>query len=158
MSEKEGAPKNGPSAAVLTTLASSSNMWVQLSTVALVAISGFGNWAATWESSDRNKQEIVQKADRIRAEAKQQIDDIHKWIAESQDEFHKGNIDSSINRRILSQFKDEMSDFERRQMVMLSNQSSMLENQGKILAEQNKIMDQMHGWVEEHKKQEKPQE
>src|SRR4029077_2355640 len=136
------APKNSNSA-VLTTLASSSNMWVQLSTVALVAISGLGNWAATWTSADRNKQAITEKADKIREEARKQLDDIHKWSIDSQDDFHKGNIDSSVNRRILSQMKDELSDFERRQLGVLGNQSTILENQNKILAEHHQIIEQL---------------
>jgi hypothetical protein len=146
-------PGGNGTANLLTTLAQSGNQWVQLATVGLVALSGVGNWVATWNSSDRNKQEIEisrrvawEGEQRIREEVRRQIDDIHKWIQDSTDEFHKGNVDSAQNRRSLGEFKEELAAFEARQLAVLNNQNS-------IMANQTKILNDLQNFVKERQKQ-----
>ena len=142
---------------LLTALAQSGHQWVQLATVALVALSGIGNFIITSSSSDRNRQEIeinrrvaYEGEQRIRDEVRRQIEDIHKWIRESQDEFHKGNIDTASNKKTLAQFGEELIGFEKRQLVALENQKSILNNQTQILTE-------IHAFMLERKKQLKQQ-
>src|SRR5215831_15501129 len=92
-------PPNGMSS-VLTSLAHSTDRWVQLGTLALIAFSGLRNWVATWNSADRNKEEIeinrrvaAEGEARIRTEVIRQVQEIHGWLRESADEFHKDNED-----------------------------------------------------------------
>ena len=94
---------------LLTTLASSGDNWVKLGTLVLVGLAGLGNLVTTWNSSNRNREEIEfsrrvnsEGQERIRKQIRQQIDDIHTWMEanhqfwkESRDEFHKGNEDSA---------------------------------------------------------------
>jgi hypothetical protein len=143
-------PANGnEKAKLLTTLAQSPNQWVQLATVGLVAMSGIGNWAATWNSSDRNKSEIeisrqvaFEGQQRIREEARRQIDDIHKWMGDALDEFHRGNADSAANRKILAKAQDQLVEFERRQTIALENQVQIVKTQGQILTEVREMVEQ----------------
>jgi hypothetical protein len=132
---------------VLSTLAQSSNQWVQLATVGLVALSGFGNWAATWNSADRNKAEIevsrkvaFEGEQRIKAELVKQVAEIHTWMRESTDEFHKGNADSATNRKTLVGFREDLTAFEIRQLSELTNQEKILETQTTILKEIHEIV------------------
>ena len=106
---------------LLKTLAHSSDKWVQLGTLGLIALSGLGNWAATWNSADRNKSEIeisrrvnFEGEQRIKAELVRQVAEIHAWMKDATDEFHKGNADSAANRKSLAQLSDEINDIERR--------------------------------------------
>jgi hypothetical protein len=145
---------------LLTTLASSGDNWVKLGTLVLVGLAGLGNWVATWNSSNRNREEIEfsrrvssEGQERIREQMRQQIDDIHTWMEanrrfwkESTDEFHKGNEDSAQNNKILSQFKEELKGFEARQLSELNNQGNILKNQTNILSE-------LHDFVKERQKQ-----
>lgn len=114
-------PKPNGMTAVLSALAQSANKWVQLGTLGLIGLTGFGNWAATWNSSDRNKQEIEisrrvawEGEQRIRAEVIKQVADIHEWMRNATDEFHKGNEDSAYNRKTLAKLSDELDDIQRR--------------------------------------------
>lgn len=132
-------PTPNGTAAAISTLASSSNMWVQMATVALVALSGFSNFAATWKSADRNKEEIVDGQNRIRNEVIKQVADIHQWIMDSQEEFHKGNTDTAANRKTLLQFKEEVEDFERRQIKILDNQNALMAVDSKLLSETHEM-------------------
>jgi len=102
-------------AALLNTLASTGDHWVKLGTLALVAVVGIGNWLATWNSSDRNKEEIEisrrvawEGEQRIREDVRHQIDDIHTWMDQARAEFHKGNEDSANNRRMLQRLVDKL--------------------------------------------------
>jgi hypothetical protein len=151
--KQNGATTGNGTAKLLTVLAQSGNQWVQLATVGLVALSGVGNWVATWNSSDRNKQEIEisrrvawEGEQRIREEVRHQIEDIHKWIQDSIDEFHKGNADSAQNKRLLGEFKEELAGFEARQLAVLNNQNS-------IMANQTQLLNDLHNFVKECQKQ-----
>lgn len=93
---------------LLTSLASSSNKYVQLGTLAVIVISGFGNWVATWNSADRNKTEIEisrrvawEGEQRIREDVRNKVEEIHRWMKGATDEFHEGNADSEANRKML---------------------------------------------------------
>jgi Flp pilus assembly protein TadB len=118
----EKPPQNGSAGitSVLTTLASSGNTWVQLATVGMIAFSGIGNWVATWNSADRNKQEIEvsrrvawEGEQRIREDVRKQINDMHEWMDKAKEEFHRGNQDSASNRQILLKLTEQLNDMER---------------------------------------------
>jgi hypothetical protein len=145
-------PKQNGMAALLTTLAQSGHQWVQLATVALVAISGLGNWVATWNSGDKSRQEIEisrrvawEGEQRIKAELVKQVAEIHKWMQEATAEFHQGNTDSAANRKLLGLFKEELDAFEARQLAALNNQNAILRNQTDILNE-------LHVYVKERQR------
>ena|SRR5215831_4842479 len=147
-----GSKPNGASQ-LLTLLAQSGDKWIQFGVLVLVGISGIGNWAATWNSSDRNKQEIEmsrrvawESNERIRQEVIKQVADIHEWMKEATDEFHKGNKDSATNRQTLDEFKSELAGFEKRQMAVLSNQTS-------IMNSQTAILEKLHGFVKERQEE-----
>src|ERR1700759_5704826 len=122
---------------LLSTLAQSGNQWVQFGTLALIALTGFGNWISTWKAADTNRTEIVQGQERIRAEVIRQVKDIHDWIESSKEEFHQGNLDAATNKKTLVKFKTDLDDFEARQM-------KLLENQGKILETDTALLQEMH--------------
>lgn len=140
--------------AALSTLAQSSNRWVQLGTLGLIAFSGFGNWVATWNSSDRNKQEIEisrrvawEGEQRIRDEVRKQVADIHEWMRNATAEFHQGNEDSAKNRKTLAGILDDIHASQANQIRMLQNQTTLLkgqnaamENDSRILAEINRAL------------------
>jgi len=135
-------------AALLTTLAQSPHQWVQLVTVALIAVTGIGNWVATWNSADRNKTEIeisrrvaAEGEQRIKAEFVRQVSEIHSWMHDATDEFHRGNADSAENRKMLAASQSELVEFERRQTLALDNQT-------KIIRTQNQILEEIHQIVE----------
>lgn len=116
-------------ASVLSTLASSSNMWVQLGTVGLVAISGFSNWAATWNSADRNKSEIEisrrvawEGEQRIKAEVIRQVQEMHDWIQQARVAFAQGNSDSAENRKMLAKLTEDVNNIERKLNTKSSSQ------------------------------------
>jgi Flp pilus assembly protein TadB len=107
---------------LLHKLAASGDRWVQFGIVVLVGLSGLGNWAATWNSADRNKAEIEisrrvawEGEQRIKAQVSQQVAEIHKWMREATDEFHKGNEDSAYNRNLLDQIKKELDEMKESQ-------------------------------------------
>jgi|SRR5215471_21169956 len=142
--------KQNGSQSVLATLASSPNQWVQLATVGLVALSGFSNFAATWNSSDRNKTEIEvsrriveENTQRIREEARKQLDDLHTWIMNSTDEFHRGNEDSAANRRALARILDNVEGAIKNQTALLAGQKTMMENDSAVLGEVHKLVEQL---------------
>ena len=127
---------------LLTTLASSGHAWVQFGTLVLIGITGFGNWVATWNSADRNKQEIEinrrvawEGEQRLKAELIRQVADIHDWMRKATEEFHQGNEDSAANRKLLGVFKEELEGFEARQLAVLNNQNKIMDNQTAILKE-----------------------
>ena len=112
---------NNGTSSVLSTLASSSNMWVQLSTVGLVAVSGFSNWAATWNSADRNKSEIeisrrvaFEGEQRIKAEVIRQVHEMHDWMDQARAAFARGNNDSAENRKMLVKLTEDISGIEKK--------------------------------------------
>jgi hypothetical protein len=118
---------------ILSTLAGSSNAWIQFGTLAMIGLSGFGNWVATWNSADRNKTEIevsrrvaLEGEQRIKLEVIRQVDEIHSWIQNSNAEFHQGNADTAQNKKILLALKDEVAGFEKRQEQMLETQGAIL--------------------------------
>ena len=138
---------------LLNALAQSPHQWVQLATVALVALTGFANWAATQNSGDRSRHEIeearranTEGQQRIKDEVVRQVAEIHSWLKQAQEEFHAGNADSANNRKILLAFKDELAAFETRQLAALDNQTAILKNQSAILQ-------QLHQFMSERKKQ-----
>jgi hypothetical protein len=107
MPTSENSNKNG-TIALLSRLAQSGHPYVQLGILVLVGLSGLGNWVATWNSANRNKDEIevsrrvnYEGQQRIREEVARQVSEIHRWINESRDEFHNGNKDSAANRQML---------------------------------------------------------
>jgi hypothetical protein len=144
------APKPNGTAGVLSTLASSGNQWVQLATVGLVALSGFGNWTAT----NRNKEEITAGQERIREVVIRQVDEIHEWIEKSRAEFHQGNEDSAANRKLLTAImREDLQAFEDRQQTALNNQNKIMQSQTQILENDtlllrniNKIVEQFAAW------------
>src|SRR5215471_6528604 len=127
---------------VLSTLAQSGHAWVQFGTLALIGLSGLGNWVATWNSADRNKSEIEinrrvawEGEQRIKQEVLKQVSDIHQWMKEATDEFHSGNADSAQNKKMLTQFREDLDGFEARQLAVLQNQNSIMQSQTEILKE-----------------------
>jgi hypothetical protein len=154
-----GAPESSSSnhtksvVGLLTTLAQSGHAWVQFGTLILIALTGFGNWVATWNSADRNRTEIEisrrvawEGEQRIKAELVRQVAEIHRWMQDATDEFHRGNADPAENRKSLKVFQSELTDFESRQLTALENQNRMLENQAKILNE-------IHSFVKERERE-----
>jgi hypothetical protein len=140
-------------AALLTTLAQSSHAWVQFGTLLLVGLAGLGNWVATWNSSNQNRQEIEvsrrvnwEGQERLKAELIRQVDEIHSWMREATGEFHQGNADSSQNKKILVQFKEDLEGFEARQLAVLNNQNQIMRNQTEMIQE-------IHAFVQQRKKQ-----
>jgi hypothetical protein len=111
-------PPNG-ALALLSTLAHSSDKWVQLGTLGLIGLSGFGNWVATWNSANQNRQEIEvsrrvnwEGQERVRAEVVRQIQEIHTWMRNATEEFHRGNEDSAANRKTLKELAEDMEKLE----------------------------------------------
>jgi hypothetical protein len=140
-----------PQNSVLTTLAGSSHAWVQLATVALVAVSGFSNWFATNNSAARSQAELEmnrratnESEARIKAEVARQVADIHSWLTQATDEFHQGNADSAANRKTLLELvaaqQDNITQFETRVTALLTNQGSILKNQTELLQGQNRLL------------------
>jgi Flp pilus assembly protein TadB len=100
---------------LLSALAHSTNKYVQVTTLILIALAGIGNWIATWNSANQNKNEIeisrtvaAQGEARIKAEMIAQVAEIHRWIQAATDEFHKGNEDSAANRKTLDTLKTKI--------------------------------------------------
>jgi hypothetical protein len=111
-------PSNG-ALSLLSTLAHSTDKWVQLGTLGLIAFSGFGNWVATWNSANQNRQEIEvsrrvnwEGQERVRTEVVRQIQEIHTWMRNATEEFHKGNEDSAANRKMLKELAEDMEKLE----------------------------------------------
>jgi hypothetical protein len=107
--------------ALLTTLAQSGHAWIQAGTLILVAATGFFNWAATWNASDRNKLELEtnrrigwESEQRIRDEMRKQLTEVHDWIRESRDDFSRGNQDSAENRKMLTTVIQDLNGIERK--------------------------------------------
>jgi len=122
-------PQPNGTTQLLATLAQSGDKWIQFGILCLVGLSGLGNFFATQTAQLQN----TAGQDRIRVEVREQIAEMHtwiqqnrEWIKQSVDEFHKGNADSSENRKILEQFKEEIIGFEKRQLAMLNNQTEIL--------------------------------
>jgi hypothetical protein len=113
-------PPNGM-VALLMTLAHSGDKWVQLGTLGLIAFSGVGNWVATWNSADRNKNEIEisrratwEANERVRLEVIKQVSEIHDWIQQAKSAFAQGNTDSAENRRMLVKLTQDVDELERK--------------------------------------------
>ena len=143
-------PQN--SSGILTTLAGSSHAWVQLATVALVALSGVGNWIATNQSAARSQAELElnrratgESETRLKAELVRKVAEIHSWLKDAQAEFHQGNLDSAANRKTLLELvnaqQTNINDFETRLTALLSNQGNMLKNQNDLLQGQTKMLE-----------------
>jgi len=135
-------PKQNGVTHLLSILAKSADKWVQLGTLVLIGLSGFGNWVATWNSADRNKVEIEinrrvawEGEQRIKQEVIKQVNEIHQWMKEATEEFHNGNADSAANKRLLLGFKEELVNFEKRQLTALDNQTTIIKGQTQILKE-----------------------
>jgi hypothetical protein len=153
-------PPNGL-VSVLSSLATSGNKWVQFGTLGLIGLSGVGNWVATWNSANQNRQEIEvsrrvnwEGQERVRAEVVRQIEEIHSWMQEATDEFHKGNADSAVNRKLLTKLmRDDLESYEQRQQAALDNQqkimaaqSKILENDSTLIRETHKIVTNLEEW------------
>jgi Flp pilus assembly protein TadB len=113
-------PSNGM-VSLLATLAQSTNKWVQLGTLALIGLSGLGNWMATWNSADRNKTEIEisrrvawEGEQRIKAEVVRQIQEMHDWVDQARTAFSQGNADSAENRKMLSKLTQDVDELKRK--------------------------------------------
>jgi hypothetical protein len=131
---EEGQKANG-TRALLATLAQSGHAWIQFGTLVLIGLSGFGNWAATWNSADRNKNEIEvsrrvawEGEQRIKTVLVQQVSEIHAWLKGATEEFHKGNEDSAVARKILADMKTELDGYEARQLQELVSIDQSLKN------------------------------
>lgn len=124
---------------LLSTLARSSDRWVQLATLGLIAFSGFGNWAATNNASQQTFAGQLE----IRREAREQLNDLHRWIQGNMDEFHKGNEDVAANRRTLQKVIEEIHQAEKNQTLLLENQAKILENDAIVLAEVRKGVEKL---------------
>ncbi len=96
--------------AVLTTLAQSSNKWVQLATVGLVGLTGFGNWIATHQDGVETRTEL----NASRLQAFRNIKDLHDAL-EDFEKRQKAMLDGL--------------------QLSARNQQQMLDNQGRILSE-----------------------
>jgi hypothetical protein len=116
-------PPNPPNGmvALLSTLAHSSDKWVQLGTLGLIGLSGIGNWVATWNSADRNKNEIEisrrvawEGEQRIKAEVVAQVREMHDWIEQARTSFSQGNADSAENRKMLVKLTQDVDELERK--------------------------------------------
>ena len=125
--------KSNGTLVLLSTLAKSGHAWVQGGTLVLIALSGFGNWVATWNSADRNKAEIEvsrrvawESEQRVKQELVTQVAEIHGWLKEAATEFHQGNIDSAWTRKTLAGITDELKDFEDRQKQELDGIKQVL--------------------------------
>jgi len=148
---------------VLTSLAQSTDKGVQFGTLALIALSGFGNWFATSNSGDRNRQEIEinrriawEGEERIRAELVRQVAEIHNWVRESADEFHKGNEDAAASRKMLVELvkiDEELEKTEKRLVASLENQTRMLENQGQMLDNQAQGVKSLQNIIQKFRQQ-----
>ena len=153
--------RNNSASGVLSSLAQSPHSLVQLATVALVALSGLGNWVATTNSGERNKAEIelnravaAQSEARLKAVLVQQVAEIHAWLTDATAEFHQGNADSAANRKTLLEVvgaqQSNIDAFEARVTNLLANQSSMLKNQSDLLAGQTKMLEALHKDASSH--------
>jgi hypothetical protein len=118
--EQPAKPNGNGLTAALNTLAKSGDKMIQFGTLGLIACSGLGNWVATWNSANQNKQEIEvnrrvawEGEQRIREDVRRQVDEMHRWIKESSEEFHKGNADSAANRKMLTRLQDEVEELKR---------------------------------------------
>lgn len=106
--------------ALLTTLAQSGHAWVQFGTLLLIAVTGVFNWVATWNASDRNKEELQvnrrvawEGEQRLREDMRKQLQEVHDWIKESKDDFNRGNQDSAENRKMLTNLLQDVNGIER---------------------------------------------
>jgi len=163
MSEEQesGAPappnKRNGMVSLLSALAHSTDKWVQLGTLGLIGLTGLGNWLATWNSGDKNRQEIEinrrvawEGEQRIKAELVKQVSEIHSWMREATDEFHKGNADSAANRKTLNQIvREDLEGFEKRQEAALDNQNKIMAVQSKILENDTVLIREIHTVVEQ---------
>lgn len=70
-------PKGNGMSGLLTTIAGGGDNWIKLATLALVAISGSGNFLATTKTADYNGDEIRR--------AVQEIHDIHGVLVQTVD-------------------------------------------------------------------------
>jgi hypothetical protein len=111
-------PPNGL-VSILSILAHSTDKWVQFGTLGLIALTGLGNWVATWNAANANRQEIEvsrrvnwEGQERVKAEVIRQVEEIHTWMRDATDEFHKGNADSAANRKLLIKVQDNLDDLE----------------------------------------------
>lgn len=99
----------------LAQLAQSGHAWIQFGTLALIGLSGIGNWVATWNSANQNKEQIEinrriswEGEQRIREDVRRQVAEIHDWIRESKDDFDRGNADSAANKRTLNELENKV--------------------------------------------------
>jgi Flp pilus assembly protein TadB len=102
--------KSNGAIALLAKLAQSGHAWVQFGILVLVGLSGLGNWVATWNSANRNKEEIEvnrrvawEGEQRIRDDVRRQVEEMHRWMTDATKEFHQGNQDSAANRKMLEE-------------------------------------------------------
>lgn len=141
------AKKANGMAHVLASLATSGSAWVQLGTLALIGLSGLGNWIATWNSANENKAQIEinrrvawEGEQRIRDDVRREIQEIHEWIRESKDDFEKGNRDSAANRKMLGGIVEEIHAGQENQTKLLENQTALLRGQKVVLENDAKIL------------------
>ena len=109
---------------VLTTLASSGDNWVKLGTLALVTLSGLGNWIATQHNSDK----INANGALLREQQAQVVKEV-------------GRMHDEVNE-IYRQF-DDVVERQKQDFTMikesLEKQTQMLKNQQQGLSEIHKI-------------------
>lgn len=75
---------------VLSTLASSGDNWVKLGTLALVAVSGIGNFVQTQRTGAENRHQIDRD-----------VREIWQALDRNKDEFHRMVQDSDQTRKLL---------------------------------------------------------
>jgi hypothetical protein len=94
---EQAKPPNGV-VTVLNSLATSTNKWVQLGTLGLIAFTGIGNWLSTRHESEISRQINSEEQERTKAEVIREVREIHTWIQEA-----VNDADSSANRRMLNE-------------------------------------------------------
>ena len=114
----EQAPGNHAKSSVLHTLASSGNQFVQLGTLALVAISGLTSFFQTSQVGEEGKR------DRDKA-----IEEIHHLYARVDDFERRQKQNLEIQHQIMDSNSRQMQN----QTQMLQNQNGMLNNQENVL-------------------------
>src|ERR1700746_1867710 len=107
-------PQNGK-LALLQTLASSGDNWVKLGTLALVALSGIGNFLTTKDQGHRNRHEVEAQTHEIWQALNRNKDDFRELVRDAGQS--RSDIATSLNK----------------QGEALRNQAEMLSNQQKIL-------------------------
>lgn len=94
-------------AKILSILAESPNLWVQLGTLATIVLAGVGNFTATWQSSSINHRELEQ--------AISEVHRIHDALRRNADEFRQSNDDARVTREQVGELKVKLDQLLKKQ-------------------------------------------